>query len=116
MEKEITFQFEKDPEYRIITANGAWGGITPRGELKFDLFFEHVDLPEEITYMATPDGLGPEISRTPNPAPITREALIGVVMTPENAENLGRWLLEKTSVLRKAPSAPAPGTEDNPRS
>ena len=110
MEKEITFQFEKDPEYHVITANGAWGGLTPRGELKFDLFFEHIDLPDEITYMATPDGLGPETSRTPNPAPITREALIGVVMTPENAENLGRWLIEKVSVLKK--KEPIPPTSD----
>jgi hypothetical protein len=33
--------------------------------------------------------------------PITREALLAVVMTTENAENLGRWLLEKVGQQRK---------------
>lgn len=113
MDKEITFRFEKDPEYRVVTANGAWGGITPRGDMKFDLFFEHIDLPEEINYMATPDGLGPETSRNPTPAPITREVLIGVVMTPENAENLGRWLLEKVGQYKKK-EQPEAG-EGNPK-
>ena len=104
VEKEITFQFERDPEYRVITTNGAWGGITPRGEMKFDLFFEHIDLPEEITYLATPDGLGPEVKRSPSPAPISRVAMAGVVMTPENAENLGRWLIEKVAQFKKKTS------------
>ena len=58
-------------------------------------------MPEEITYMATPDGLGPETSRSPATSPITREALFGVVMTAENAENFGRWLLEKVGQQRK---------------
>jgi hypothetical protein len=101
MSREITFQFERDPDYRVIVANGAWGGITPRGEFKFDLFFEHVDTPEEISYMATPDGLGPETNRSPNPTPFTREALVGVVMTVENAESLGKWILEKVSQAKQ---------------
>lgn len=101
MDKEIGFRFERDPEYRVITANGAWGGITPRGELMFDLFFEHLDMPEEIYYLATPDGLGPESRRVPDPLMIVREALVGVVMTPENAESLARWLLEKVASIRK---------------
>ncbi len=109
MDREIIFRFERDPEYRIITANGAWGGITPRGELMFDLFFEHIDLPEEVTYMATPDGLGPESSRSPNPTPIVRDALVGVVMTPENAENLGRWIIEKVSMLKQKDSTAESG-------
>ncbi len=101
MDKEITFRFVRSANYHIVVANGAWGGMTPRGELKFDLFFEHVELPEAISYLSTPDGLGPEVSRTPAVTPITREALIAVVMTTENAENLGRWLLEKVGQQRK---------------
>lgn len=107
MDKEITFRFDRDPEYRVVVANGAWGGPTPRGEIMFDLFFEHADVPEEISYMATPDGLGPEVARTPQTNYIIRDALVGVVMTPENAESLGRWLLEKVSLLKTKPSRPA---------
>lgn len=101
MDKEITFRFEKDPDYRIITSNGAWGGITPRGEVCFDLYFEHLDTPEEITYMATPDGLGPELRREPDTQDIVREAMVGVVMTVDNAESLARWLLEKVALVKR---------------
>ncbi|NNM67993.1 MAG: hypothetical protein HKM06_08295 [Spirochaetales bacterium] len=106
MDKEITFQFKKDPGYRLVVANGAWGGLTPRGEVKFDLFFEHIDLPDEITYMSTPDGLGPETERAPFPAPIKRDTLVGIVMTVENAENFARWLLEKVQQYRKKDENP----------
>lgn len=115
MDKEITFRFERDPEYRVVTANGAWGGITPRGELMFDLFLEHMDIPEEISYLATPDGLGPELNRTPTPA-IIRDSMIGVVMTPENAENFGRWILEKVSMVRKKPQDSTDGNRENEKS
>ncbi|WP_028973132.1 hypothetical protein [Spirochaeta cellobiosiphila] len=97
MDKEITFEFVKDPDYKMIAINGAWGGVTPRGEIKFDLFFEHVDFPEEVSYMTTPDGLGPEVSRDPVKSSIIREVMMGIVMTPENAANLGHWLIEKSN-------------------
>ena len=109
MSREITFQFDKDPDYRVIVANGAWGGVTPRGEFKFDLFFEHIDMPDEISYMATPDGLGPETNRTPSPTPFSRDALVGVVMTVENAESLGKWILEKVGQVKKQRA-----TKENP--
>lgn len=108
-QRGITFQFERDPEYRVIAVNGAWGGLSPRGELMFDLFFEHADLPEEITYMETPDGLGPELSRVPERQAIIRDAMVGVVMTPENAESLARWLLEKVNLFKSKNQNRGPG-------
>jgi hypothetical protein len=45
--------------------------------------------------------LGPETNRSPNPTPFTREALVGVVMTVENAESLGKWILEKVSQAKQ---------------
>lgn len=113
MDKEIGFRFERDPEYRIVIANGAWGGITPRGELMFDLFFEHLEMPEEIYYMTTPEGLGPESRRVPDPLLIIREALVGVVMTPENAESLAHWILEHVRMYRAQQQSKNPPTPLN---
>lgn len=101
MSKEINFVFEKDPDYRIVPANGAWGGVTSRGDINFDLFFEHIDTPEDVAYMATPDGLGPEVKRTPEQTPIKREIFFGVVMNVDSAENFGKWLLEKVKLVRQ---------------
>ncbi len=29
-EKKITFHYEKHPDYKVVYANGAYGGIGPR--------------------------------------------------------------------------------------
>jgi hypothetical protein len=97
--KKLTFRYEQSPNYRSIYSNGAFGGITPPGEIRFDLFFEYSKTPEEITHSLTPDGLGPEIQRKPGSAPVTREVLMGVVMSKDGAKNLAHWLLQKVQDL-----------------
>ena len=62
--RTVTYKYTRHSEYRIIYANGAIGGTTPRGDIKYDLFIEFVDIPEESVHSITPDGLGPEIERT----------------------------------------------------
>jgi hypothetical protein len=34
--RRIVYRYEQHPEYRIVYANGAAGGATPRGKVKFD--------------------------------------------------------------------------------
>ena len=35
--KKISVENSEAHDYRVIAANGAWGGLTPKGELFFDL-------------------------------------------------------------------------------
>lgn len=95
--RRVHFQFTKDPEYRVVYANGAFGGPTPRGDIKFDLFIEYGGSPEEVVHSMTPDGLGPEVERSPEQMPFVRESQIGVIMSLGQAKSFGHWLLSKVS-------------------
>ncbi len=99
---EITFRFEKDDDYRLIPVNGVWGGPTPRGDIMVDLFHESHLLPEEITQAVRPDGLlGSELERTPPPGTLQRTVLVGMILTAEQADSIGRWLQKKARKVRE---------------
>ena len=97
---KITFCFKKDENYRLIPVNGVWGGPTPRGDIRVDLFHESLSLPEVITQAVTPDAkLGKELERTPANT-VQRNVMVGMILTAEQAESIGRWLQEKAREVR----------------
>ena len=99
--KRIAYKYEKHPDYRIIFANGAVGGATPRGDIKFDLFIEYLEVPEKTVHSITPDGMGPEIDRSPKNPPFTRQSQVGVIMSPGQAKSLAYWLMGQVETLGK---------------
>lgn len=102
--KTIRYKYTRHPDYRTVYANGAIGGTTPRGDVKFDLFIEFVDLPEESVHSITPDGIGPEIERQPVNPPLNRQSQVGVIMSPSQAKSLAYWLLgQTTATAQKQP-------------
>jgi hypothetical protein len=104
--KTITYKYTRHPDYRTTYANGAIGGTTPRGDVKFDLFVEFVDIPEQSVHSITPDGIGPEIERQPANPPLTRQSQVGVIMSPSQAKSLAYWLLSQTNTLEQKQGAP----------
>lgn len=116
--RAITYKYERYDDYKIIYANGAVGGVTPRGEILFDLFIEFVGAPDETVHSVTPDGLGPEIGRTPEKPPFTRQSQVGVVMTPGQAKSLGYWLIDQVENMERKREGQGPengpGTGDKP--
>ena len=106
--KRIVYRYEKHPEYRIVFANGAVGGATPRGDVKFDLFLEYLEVPQESVHSLTPDGIGPEIERTPKDSPFTRQSQVGVIMSPGQAKALAYWLMGQVELMEKKRGAGSP--------
>jgi hypothetical protein len=94
--REIVFAHRRADDYRTVAANGVHGGITGRGDFRFEFFVEYTDLPESVTHSVTPDGLGPQIDRSPERPNVVRESQVGVVMQIEQARNFARWILERT--------------------
>lgn len=109
---EVVFDYQFSPSFRVIAANGAHGGVTGRGDLRFDLFVESPSIPDEVIHSVTPDGLGPEIGRDPEGRRVTRELQVGVVMQLEQAKSFGRWLLERVSAAEQARNKQNRGTTD----
>jgi len=110
-QRRIAYKYEKHPDYRVIFANGAIGGPTPRGDIKFDMFIEYLEVPEHTEHSITPDGIGPEIDRTPKNPPFTRQSQIGVIMSPGQAKSFAYWLMGQVNALekKKKPEQQPPG-------
>lgn len=100
-DRQAKFYYEYDPNYRLVAANGIWGGITPRGDVRLDFFVESVGIPESVTNLITPEGnLGPELSRSPERRFI-RRLQVGVLLSLEEAESISDFITEKIAEFRK---------------
>jgi hypothetical protein len=100
-QRRISYKYEKHSDYRVIFANGVIGGATPRGDIKFDMFIEYLEVPEHTEHSITPDGIGPEVDRTPRNPPFTRQSQVGVIMSPGQARSFAYWLLSQVDALEK---------------
>jgi hypothetical protein len=90
---EIKIKFTKARDYKIIPATGAWGGISPQGEVVFDFYVEKLESPETLRIKVEPNRPVEELERL-GEVPV-REAQIGVVLRPDIAHSIGQWLIEK---------------------
>jgi hypothetical protein len=100
-DRQAKFFFEYDPSYRLVGANGIWGGVTPRGDLRLDFFVESIGIPEHVTNLITPDGkLGPELGRTPERR-FSRRLLVGVLLSMEQAESVAEFIQERVQQFKK---------------
>ena len=101
-DEKVVFEYAAASQFRLVPANGAHGGITRRGDFRIDFFVESAGLPEQVVHSVTPDGLGPEIERSPDPMRVIREAQVGVVMHVDQARSLAHWILDRIKVAEEA--------------
>lgn len=105
-ERSVEFNFDEDSGYRIVAANGVWGGITNRGDLLLDFTVDHTTVPERLEQALGEDGkLGRELRRFP-PRTVTRRRQIGVLLALDDAESIARFILDKLNLVRKQAGQP----------
>lgn len=93
--QEIETFFETSKDHKTFACNGAWGGLTPRGDILIDFFIEKQALPESVKNRVESDGtLGPVIEFKPQKR-IVRELQVGVLVTVEEARNLVKFLNDR---------------------
>lgn len=97
---KIKFIYRKSEEYKTYFSNGALGAISPRGDFEFNLFFEHGELPKEEVMDIEGGQLKPE-DEIITDLTIIRDLKVGIIMTPQQAENLGNWLISRVEEYRK---------------
>ena len=113
---EIRFTYEYQDGYAPQYVNGALGGVSPRGEIIANFFFEKPILPTMVTNEITSSGtIGGEIAEEPAEMRSTfvRAVTTGVILNYDNARNLHAWLVEKLKELEflqqgKGPVKPGP--------
>lgn len=102
---KVDVVFSRSPEYRVVAATGAWGGLSLNGEVVFDLYVERRATPESMELTVKSDGSTTE-KRFPDPQPLLRESQVGVVLRPDIAKSIGDFL------IRYAQKATVPGEEE----
>lgn len=102
---EVEINFTIEPGYKVNAANGAWGSLTPHGELKLDFFVEALAIPSQVVHsLVQGEGLGPEIRRKPSSV-FERKIQTGVLLDLEVAESIAKFMLSKIAEYRKAEKA-----------
>ncbi len=99
---EIRFTYEYQEGYVPLYINGALGGVSPRGEIIANFFFEKPLLPTMVANEITPAGtIGGEIAEEPSDmrSSFVRSVTSGVILNYDNARNLHAWLGEKIKEL-----------------
>lgn len=102
---QITYKYKYDSNYNPKYANGAYGGISPLGEIIVHFYLERTPLPNTQTV---------QIGNHPNPeftpedlsSSLVRFIDTGVILNYNAARELHRWLGEQIKVLESIEEAP----------
>jgi len=93
--RQVIFRYEKSHLCRVIHCDGAWGGLTPHGDVHMALYSEHRAMPSQSVYEVGPD------NRTATEVPIeerlenVREIEVEAILTYEGAVALRNWLNDR---------------------
>ncbi|MDZ7692866.1 MAG: hypothetical protein U5K69_17360 [Balneolaceae bacterium] len=95
--RDISVVFEKNDHARTFPVTGAWGGPSPDGQsIVVHLYTEYNSTPNSIKADVQEDGsvnvnTGERIAR----GDLLREIQGTMVLTPQQAIGLGKWLIDK---------------------
>ncbi len=110
MSKKVTIGFEEDEGYRIVPVHGVWGGPTPSGDVMADFYIEKVMPPAEVVLEVD----GKVVREVENKGERrVRKLMAGLMMRPELAYVIGRWLIAKALDAGYVPPEPATSPDDD---
>jgi hypothetical protein len=100
--KEIEFDFIKSNYFRVIKADGAFGGLSPTGAIHMGLYSERQPIPQKIFHSIQGNQLGPELQEKRQVRKsIVREMEVDVVMDIVQAIGLRQWLDDRIAQYEK---------------
>jgi hypothetical protein len=104
--KKLRFHYQKANLFRVIHADGAWGGLTPDLQVFFSLFNTRPPIPQVLGFDIQGDGMQleecPEM--TVSKDGLLREVEVGVVMSPENVKALIDFLRGRLEAVEQIKS------------
>lgn len=109
---KLHFHFVRSSAFRVVYAEGAFGGVSPKGAIRMAFFNERQPIPDEVVHEAVEAtggfAIGTEIpgSRV-GKAGIVRELEVDVVMNVETAVAVHAWLGKKIEELKNIKDAQA---------
>jgi hypothetical protein len=98
----IRFFYEKGKYFRVAHVDGVIGGLTPTRDVFVSIYSQRVALPQTIDQTITPDGkLGAVVGKSGKEG-IFREMEIGLVMSPEVANQIAEFLRDHARAAQKS--------------
>ena len=112
---EIAFHFQKTANFRVVWADGVFGGVTPSGHLDMVFYSERYPLPKQLVYELRDDGtLGSEIGeKRVAKDGVVRDAELSVQLSLGTAKSLMKWLGQKIEMAEALQSAAQGSPEDD---
>lgn len=100
----IGFHYLKSSLYRTVHADGAYGGMTPRGLIDVSFYSERRPIPNYLVHSITPAGaLGPEIrDERISKSGVIRELEVGVIFDLASAKSFLEWFKAQVDELERA--------------
>ncbi len=102
-QSEVKISYEKSKDFKFIPATGAFGGPNPQGEIICNFFIEHREFPKESKMLINSETGKVEEQIAGDPGSMVRELQIGVIMKPDIARTIGKWLIGKADQLKDQP-------------
>jgi hypothetical protein len=101
--KTVRFYYLKSVHFRVIHADGAFGGVTPKGQLHFSVYSERHAIPKEIVYDIKENGtIGEErIADRVVRNGLVRELDADIVMDLPTAVSFRTWINTKVDSMVK---------------
>lgn len=97
----LRFFYIKSRAFRVVHADGAIGGVTPRGLIHAAFYSERAAIPQETEVEVSPTGsLGARVNQVGKDG-IVRELDVDIMMSKRAARELRDWLTEKLSEIER---------------
>jgi hypothetical protein len=93
--KEILVHYIKTPSYRTYHVDGAYGGITPNGNIYCEFFIDRNVTPKSIVYNINDKGRLGKPKKVIGKKGIVREIECGIAVDIRTARALKNWLEDK---------------------
>jgi hypothetical protein len=92
--KRVHYDYIKSNQFRVLHADGAWGGLTSGGYINMNFYAERPPIPRQTSHDLSPDGSLQEIEELRNvrDAFAIREIEASIIMHPNAAARLRDWL------------------------
>jgi len=97
--EEVVFSYLKSGYFRVIHADGAWGGLSPRGDIHIAFYNERAAIPDVSKLVVSPEGRIITPEQFSASSQVVREVEVDVVVDLVTAKGLLRWLNEKVRAL-----------------
>lgn len=98
--EKIRIKYRKSEDYRIVHGSGVYGGLTPEGSIKFDIYTEYQPPPDEEIKTVGEDGkLTPLEETNEKSITIERERQVGVIISVNQAKSIINWLRDKVETI-----------------